>query len=199
VTHADTIRKELEAHELALRETVARSSAFVTDAVAAVVRCFQGGNKLLFCGNGGSAADSQHIAAEFINRFNYDRAPLPAIALTVDTSVLTCVANDSAYENVFSRQVEALAKPGDLLVAISTSGRSPTVLRALDVARGKGVVTVGLTGESGRESMGSRCDLCLAAASRETARIQEVHEFVLHLVAGMVERELFPRPDEPRQ
>lgn len=197
MTAADAIRRELEAHERALRETLAESSAFVTGAAKALAECFEGGGKILFCGNGGSAADSQHIAAEFINRFEYDRAPLPAIALTTDTSVLTCVANDSAYENVFSRQIEALGRPGDVLVAISTSGRSPTVLKALEAARERGLVTVGLTGAKGREPMSPRCDLCLVVASSETARIQEVHEFVLHVVAGMVERELFPHPGEP--
>ncbi len=196
MTPADALQSALAAHEAALRTTLAESASLVTAIADSMTRCFRAGNKLLFCGNGGSAADSQHFAAEFINRFNYDRAPLPALALSTDTSVLTCIANDSAYENVFSRQIEALAQPGDLLVAISTSGRSPTVLKALDAARAKRVTTVGLTGTRGREPMAPKCDHCLVAATADTARIQEVHEFVLHVIAGIVESEMFPRTAE---
>jgi D-sedoheptulose 7-phosphate isomerase len=129
--------------------------------------------------------------AEFVNRFRMDRAALPALALTVDTSILTAIGNDSSYEFTFSRQVEALAKPGDVLAAISTSGGSPNVLKALEVARERGVKTVGFTGEKGRQIMAPKCDHCLVVPSADTPRVQEVHEFVWHAICGMVEQALF--------
>jgi D-sedoheptulose 7-phosphate isomerase len=155
------------------------------------VECFRKGNKILLCGNGGSAADSQHMASEFVNRFRLERAALPAIALTVDTSILTSIGNDSSYGFTFSRQVEALAKPGDVLAAISTSGGSPNILKALEAARERGIKTVGFTGEKGRQVMASKCALCLVVPSADTPRIQEVHEFVWHAICGMVEQALF--------
>jgi D-sedoheptulose 7-phosphate isomerase len=131
------------------------------------------------------------MVAEFVNRFRMDRAALPAIALTVDTSILTAIGNDSSYELTFSRQVEALGKPGDILAAISTSGGSPNILKALDVARARGLTTVGFTGERGRLSMASKCDLCLVVPSADTPRVQEVHEFIWHVICGVVEQALF--------
>ena len=147
----------------------------------------------MLCGNGGSAADSQHIAAEFVNRYRMNRAALPAIALTVDTSILTSIGNDSSYEFTFSRQVEALARPGDILAALSTSGGSPNILKALEVARVHNVKTIGFTGETGRQSMASKCDLCLVVPSSDTPRVQEVHEFVWHVICDMVEQALFEK------
>jgi len=182
----------LEAHVTALRSTLEKSPDFIDDMARRLVECFRAGNKLLLFGNGGSAADAQHIAAEFINRFSYDRPALPALALTTDSSVLTCIGNDSSYVEVFARQVEALARPGDMVVAISTSGGSRNVLRGIEAARGAGCVVVGLTGLRGEQTMVPLCDLCLMAQSLDTARIQEVHEFVLHLVSGQVEAEIFP-------
>ena len=131
-----------------------------------LVECFRQGNKVMLCGNGGSAANSQHMVAEFVNRFRIDRAALPAIALTVDTSILTAIGNNSSYEYTFSRQVEALGRPGDTLAAISTSGGSPNVLKALEVAHERGVKTIGFTGEKGRLTMAPKCDLCLVVPSR---------------------------------
>lgn len=185
------LTEQLTAHDHLLAQTIRESAALVEEIGVCMVECFRQGNKLLLCGNGGSAADSQHMAAEFVNRFNIDRAALPAIALTVDSSILTAIGNDSSFERVFSRQVEALGKPGDVLAAISTSGGSPNVLKALDAARAAGMKAVGFTGEKGRRNMAPRCDLCLIVPSTDTPRIQEVHQFVWHALCGMVEQALF--------
>ncbi len=185
------IDDELAAHIEAIRGTVEGSSPIVSTVVARLTTCFDQGGKLLICGNGGSAADAQHFAAEFTNRMRFDRPPLPAIALTTDTSVLTSIANDAAYEDVFSRQVEALGRPGDVLIGMSTSGRSANVLAALSAGRRRGMVTVGFTGEAGAQQMGADCDHLLAVPSNDTARIQECHEFVYHAIAGMVETQMF--------
>ena len=186
---------ELAAHIAALTGTVAESSGAIADVVARLCSCFEDGGKLLLCGNGGSAADAQHIAAEFMNRLRLDRRPLPAIALTTDTSVLTCIANDACYDEVFARQVEALGSTGDVLFAFSTSGASANVLAALTAGRQRGMLTVGLTGQSGADSMAPDCDVVLVVPSRDCARIQECHEFVCHVIAGMVEKQLFGRTD----
>ena len=184
-------KQELDAHEQVLRKLVDEQSDLLQRLADTFVEAFRRGNKLLFCGNGGSAADSQHIAAEFINRFRFDRAALPAIALTVDTSVLTCIGNDAAFDQVFSRQVEALALPGDIVVGLSTSGNSKNVLKALEAARAKKAFTVGLTGAGGFDRMSPLSDLCLAVPSKDTARIQEGHEFALHCIASIVESVMF--------
>jgi D-sedoheptulose 7-phosphate isomerase len=188
------IEDELIAHIAAVQGMVANSSAAIADIVARLAFCFEQGGKLLICGNGGSAADAQHFAAEFMNRFRIDRQPWPAIALSTDTSVLTSIANDASYDEVFARQVEALGRPGDVLIALTTSGSSANVLAALNMARRQGLVTVGFTGDAGAERMNADCDLLLAVPSRETARIQECHEFVYHFIAGAVEAEL-ARPE----
>jgi D-sedoheptulose 7-phosphate isomerase len=185
------LEEELKNHTRIMEQTVEQCAPVIRDIAACLVECFRQGNKLMLCGNGGSAADSQHMAAEFVNRFRMDRAALPAIALTVDTSLLTAIGNDSSYEFTFSRQVEALAKLGDVLAAISTSGGSLNILKALQVARSRGVKTVGFTGEKGRESMGPLCHLCLIVPSADTPRVQEAHEFVWHAICGMVEQALF--------
>ncbi len=185
------LEEELRIHTLIMEQTVEQSSPDISKIAECLVECFRKGNKLLVCGNGGSAADSQHVVAEFVNRFHQERAALPAIALTVDTSILTSVANDSSFEFTFARQVEALGRPGDVLAALSTSGSSPNILRALKVARERGVKTIGFTGEKGRLAMAPMCDLCLVVPSEDTPRVQEVHEFVWHVVCGMVEQALF--------
>jgi D-sedoheptulose 7-phosphate isomerase len=185
------LKEELAAHVAALDGLVAESAETIHQAVTALCRCFEQEGKLLICGNGGSAADAQHIAAEFVNRLRLDRRPLPAIALTTDTSVLTCIANDASYDDVFARQVDALGGAGDVLLAISTSGGSPNVLAALRTARQRGLVTVGLTGQAGVERMAGDCDLLIAVPSSDCARIQEGHEFACHFIAGMVEQRLF--------
>jgi D-sedoheptulose 7-phosphate isomerase len=189
------IEDELTAHVAAVEGMVARSSAVMSDIVARLVSCFEQGGKLLICGNGGSAADGQHFAAEFMNRFRIDRQPWPAIALSTDTSVLTSIANDAVYDDVFARQVQALGRPGDVLIGLSTSGRSANVLAALRAARERGLVTIGFTGEAGSEPMARACDLLLAVPSNETARIQEGHEFAYHVIAGMVEAQLHRAED----
>jgi D-sedoheptulose 7-phosphate isomerase len=153
------------------------------------------GGKLLLAGNGGSAADAQHIAGELVGRLNYDRAPVAAIALTTDSSVLTAVANDYGYENVFERQIRGLGRPGDVLIAISTSGRSPNILRAIATARQQGLTVVGLTGRSGGE-MAPLCDLCLQAPAEATQLIQQIHITAAHIICGIVEERLFPRSGE---
>jgi D-sedoheptulose 7-phosphate isomerase len=181
---------ELAAHVEAIRATVAGSSAVIVEIVARLSACFKAGGKLLICGNGGSAADAQHFAAEFMNRFRVDRQPWPAIALTTDTSVLTSIANDATFDDVFARQVEALGRAGDVLIAISTSGGSANVLAAISVARRRGMITVAFTGEGGAGRMAVDCDLLLAVPSTNTARIQECHEFLYHFIAGAVETEL---------
>lgn len=187
------IEAEYNVHKQVLEQTVQQSSRLIADIAECIVQCFQQGNKLLLCGNGGSAADAQHIAAEFVNRFRFDHAALPAGALTTDTSILTAIGNDSAYENIFARQVEAFARPGDILAGISTSGGSPNVLKALDTARAQGVVTIGFTGEEGRNTMEPKCDYCLIVPSADTPRIQECHEFVWHVICGIVEQTIFSK------
>lgn len=157
------------------------------------VDTFRQGRKMLFCGNGGSAADAQHLAAELSGRYRYDRDPLPAEALHVNTSFVTAVANDYAYEEVFARMVRAWGQEGDLLVALSTSGNSPNILRSLEAARGKGMRTMGLTGAGGGR-MAGLCDLLLEIPSSDTPRIQECHMLVGHILCDITERELFPRP-----
>ena len=152
----------------------------------------ENGRKLLLAGNGGSAADAQHIAGELLSRLNYDRAPAAALALTTDSSVLTAIGNDYGYERLFERQILGLGAAGDVFVAISTSGRSPNILRAIDAARGKRLVIVGFTGRTGGE-MPSRCDLCLHAPSDSTPLIQQIHITAGHIICGLVEERLFPR------
>ena len=149
------------------------------------------GRKMLLFGNGGSAADSQHLAAEMVGRFGPDRAPLAAIALSTDTSILTAVGNDYGYEKVFARQIEALGQPGDTAIGISTSGNSPSVLEALDVARNKGLFTIGFTGETGGK-MNGRTEALFRVPSRVTARIQETHILLGHILCELVDRQLFP-------
>jgi len=188
-----TLVTELKTHQAVLEQTVEQTADVIEQITDAIIRCFRQGNKLLICGNGGSAADAQHVAGEFVNRFRYDHAALPAIALTTDTSILTCIGNDSAFENIFSRQVEAIGKPGDILVGISTSGGSPNILKALEAARTRGLLTVGFTGEKGREKMGAKCDMCLVVPSADTPRIQESHIFVWHVICDAVERTIFPK------
>ena len=149
------------------------------------------GRKMMFFGNGGSAADSQHLAAEMVGRFGPERCALAAIALSTDTSILTSVGNDYGFEKVFARQIEALGQAGDVAIGISTSGNSPNVLEALDVARSKGLYTVGFTGESGGK-MNGRAETLFRVPSRQTPRIQETHILLGHVICELVDRELFP-------
>jgi D-sedoheptulose 7-phosphate isomerase len=184
------LNQELQEHLAAIQEMVAESGQVIATVAERVRSCFESGGKVLICGNGGSAADAQHLAAEFINRMRFDRRPLPAIALTTDSSVLTCIGNDLDFAEVFARQVDALGRPGDILLALSTSGGSANVLAALRAARRHEMFTVGLTGERGIAQMSSECDVTIAAPVSDTARIQECHEFVTHFIAGWVENQL---------
>jgi D-sedoheptulose 7-phosphate isomerase len=171
-------------------ETVVADAQFRTTiaAVAAVIAKALGGNgKLLLAGNGGSAADAQHLAAEFLSRFVSDRRPLPAIALTTDSSVLTAIGNDYGFDHVFERQVRGLGQPGDVFLAISTSARSRNVLAALRAARAVNVTTIGFTGKNPGE-MAGLCDHCLCAPSDETAIIQQIHIVAGHAICGLVEQ-----------
>ena len=152
-----------------------------------VIDSLESGGKLLLCGNGGSAADAQHLAAEFVGKFRARRDPLPAIALTANTSTLTAIGNDWSFEEVFARQVEALGRKGDVLLALSTSGESENVLRAIDRARSMGMLAVGFGGGGG-SPMDSRVDICLKIPSSETPRIQEGHILAGHIICDLVER-----------
>jgi D-sedoheptulose 7-phosphate isomerase len=152
-----------------------------------MVTCIRAGGKVLFCGNGGSAADAQHLAAELLGRFLKDRAPLPAIALNTNNSVITSISNDYGFAEIFSRQIYGIASNKDMLVALSTSGNSENVINALGAAREVGMVTVGLSGESGGR-IREACDLCICVPSSSTPRIQEMHIAVGHLLCELVEQ-----------
>lgn len=156
------------------------------------IEAYRAGKKVLIAGNGGSAADAQHIAAELVARFYFDRPGLPAIALTVDTSILTAVGNDYGYDYVFARQVEANGNPGDVFIGISTSGNSPNIMRALGVAREKGMVTVGLIGGTGGKML-TECDIPICVPSKDTPRIQESHIMIGHIACEVIERVLFAK------
>ena len=163
----------------------------------AIISAFRNKNKLLLAGNGGSAADAQHIAAEFVNRFCFDRPALNAIALTTDTSVITSIGNDSGFENVFARQIEALGNEGDVFVGISTSGTSENIIRALHTCRAKKILTIGLSGIF-RGPMKDLCDVCIKVPSEETPRIQEAHILIGHIICSLVEHELFDREKQEK-
>jgi D-sedoheptulose 7-phosphate isomerase len=180
------------------REFFERRADDVRLAALQAAACLAGGGKLLFCGNGGSAADAQHLAAEFVNRFLADRSALPAIALTTDTSCLTAIGNDDDFSRIFSRQVEALGRKGDLLVGLSTSGNSANIVAALRTAAAAGLRTVGMTGQGGG-AMASHCDLLLDVPSSFTPLIQEIHITVGHLFCWLTEYYLVERPDEYRK
>lgn len=160
-----------------------------TALAARTISTFQGGGKLLFCGNGGSACDAMHIAGEFCGRYVRERRGLPAIALSADAGILTAVGNDYGFERIFARQVEALGKPGDILIAMSTSGSSPNVLEALHEAERQGIYRILLTGEKGRDKA-ALADALFVVPSSVTARIQEVHMVALHLLAELVDEHL---------
>ncbi len=166
--------------------------ASVEQVVAEIVKALQADKKILFCGNGGSAADAQHIAAELSGRFYHDRDPLFAEALHVNTSYLTAVANDYGYDHVYSRLVKAKGRAGDVLVGISTSGNSTNIIEALKIAQAQGMVTVSMTGETGGK-MKEHSDILLNVPSKDTPRIQEVHILLGHIICELVELELFPQ------
>jgi D-sedoheptulose 7-phosphate isomerase len=161
---------------------------------SACLKALRSGGKLLLAGNGGSAADAQHIAGEFLSRLRFDRSPLPAVALTTDSSVLTAVANDYGYDRVFERQVRGLGRPGDIFIGISTSGKSLNVIAALEVARALGIVTVGFSGNGpGVTIMRPLCDHLLAVPSDDTPIIQQIHITAAHIICEIVEKTIFER------
>lgn len=186
----------MEQHFLEAKEVIEQfaktpaNMALVNASVEAIVKCYQGGGKVLIFGNGGSAADAQHFAGELVSRFYFDRPGLSAFALTTDTSVLTAIGNDYGYDYVFARQVEASAKAGDVVIGISTSGNSANVLRAFTAAQQIGAITIGLTGQSGG-AMKELCQICICAPSNSTPRIQECHLVIEHTICAQVEQILF--------
>ena len=183
------IQERFEEH-LAVANAVMQSDilAQVERVATAIKAALANGKKVLFCGNGGSAADSQHLAAEFVGRFQKERQGLPAIALTVDTSILTAVGNDYGFDKVFVRQVEALGNEGDVLVGISTSGTSPNVLAAVELAKTKGMYCVGMTAANGAK-LAEICDECIAVPAKVTARAQEMHILIGHILCELVDGE----------
>jgi D-sedoheptulose 7-phosphate isomerase len=161
----------------------------IVQAASIITSCLQSGGKLLLFGNGGSAADAQHLAAEFVGRFLLERRALPAIALTTDSSILTAVGNDYGFEQVFARQIQALGRPGDIAIGISTSGNSPNVLEAMKTARSQGLRTIGLSGKDGR-ALAQAVDIAIVVSSDNTAQVQECHIAIGHLLCELTEREL---------
>lgn len=181
-----------ESADLKLRFTQ-KNAEILSQVIKLLVEAFKAGNKLLLFGNGGSAADAQHIAAEFINRYLIERPPLPAIALTTDTSVLTSISNDYSFQDVFVKQIKALGKAGDVAIGISTSGKSVNVLKGIKVAKEMGLKTVALVGGDGGE-LAKITDLALVVESASTPRIQEVHITIGHIICEMVDLMLFQKP-----
>jgi len=181
-----TARRSLEQHLETFNSLIAECGDQIEDCASIIVDTVKRGAKLLICGNGGSAADAQHIAAEFVGRYETERRALPAIALTTDTSALTALANDYSFERVFARQVEALAAEGDCMIAISTSGNSPNVIAAVMTARAKGCRIIGMTGAKGKK-LAALCDASLLVPSERTARIQEAHITVAHIWCEIVD------------
>ncbi len=180
------LKREI-AESIAVTSELERScSSQIIEAATTILTALQSGGKIIAFGNGGSAAEAQHLVAELVGRYRTDRQPLAAVALTVETASLTAIANDYGFEQIFSRQLLALAKPGDVAVAISTSGNSANVLMAVEAARSQGLVTIGLTGKTGGK-LTAMVQVCLHAPSDCTARIQEMHMLMIHLVCGFVE------------
>ena len=173
-----------------------RNAPAVARAALMIVECYKAGGKVLICGNGGSAADAQHIAAELVNRMMFNRDPLAAVALTTDTSVLTSIANDFDFQQVFAKQVEALGRQDDVIIGISTSGRSENVIRALVQAGKKGLQRIALTGPPG-SPMEQAAELCLCVDADHVPCIQETHLTIGHMICEIVEAQLFPNPERP--
>ncbi len=184
------IQRQLQAHQQVMTLIERELSVQIAEMTALLTEAFRNGKKLLVMGNGGSAADSQHFVAEIVGRFKLERPALPAVALSTDTSILTAIGNDYGFDSIFSRQVEALATAGDVVVGISTSGNSPNVKKALELARQRGCHTVGLLGKDGG-SIKPVCDLALVVPTNDTPRVQEGHITIIHIVCDLVEKGLF--------
>ena len=179
----------LNQHLEVFQKVIVETSETIEECAELIFETFQRGNKILICGNGGSAADAQHLAAEFVGRYETERIALPAIALTTDTSALTALANDYGFERIFARQVEALAKKDDILIAISTSGNSPNIISAVMSARKIGCKIIGMTGAKGKK-LASLCDRCVLIPSERTARIQEAHITIAHIWCEIIDKRL---------
>ena len=184
----DIIRSAVEEHIEQARRFLFQDVATLSEVARKLTECLKAGGKILWCGNGGSAADAQHLAAELMGRFKRERAPLPAIALTTDTSLLTAVGNDYGYQHVFSRQVRGLMTAKDVLVGLSTSGNSPNVVEAIAAAKAIGGFTVGFLGNEGGK-LKAECDISLVVPHADTARIQEIHIMAGHILCDLIERE----------
>jgi D-sedoheptulose 7-phosphate isomerase len=184
---AETVAESLRVKSLFFEANKTR----IAETAETIAHGLKNGHKILLFGNGGSAADAQHIAAEFVGRFGPDRTALPAISLSTDTSVLTALSNDYGYAQVFARQIEALGQAGDSAIGISTSGNSPSVLVALEMAKSKGLFTIGFTGETGGK-MGDFTEVLFRVPSRHTSRIQETHNLLGHILCELIDRHLFP-------
>ena len=185
-----SVIQQLQEHRSVVERMENDLAAGIADLATRLAQSLLKGGKLLVMGNGGSAADAQHFAAEIVGRFKLERSALPAVALTTDSSILTAIGNDYSFEQIFSRQVEALACSGDVVVGISTSGNSPNVLVALELARQRGCLTVGFLGKDGG-SIAHHCDIPLVVPSADTPRIQEGHIAIIHIVCDLVEKSLF--------
>jgi len=182
-----TIKEAIETHQKMVAAFETSAPDTIVAIAEAIVQSLRAGGTVYLCGNGGSAADAQHIAGEFVGRFRAERRALPAVALSTDTSVLTCIANDYDYEQVFARQVEALVRPRDILWGFSTSGTSPNVLQAAEAARRKGARVIAFTGRANSELQAS-ADLCFCADAPLTARSQEIHQLAYHIICELVEQ-----------
>lgn len=185
--------KEHFTDSILVKEQILKDENLITlikNASLEVIKAYRNGNKTLLAGNGGSAADAQHIAGEFVSRFYFDRPGIASIALTTDTSILTAIGNDYGYENLFARQVQAQGVKGDIFIGISTSGNSKNILKALDLCKQKGIISIGLSGASGG-AMNELCDYCIKVPSTCTPRIQEAHILIGHIICAITEEELF--------
>lgn len=190
----DTIKSQLEASCLVKQQMLDNTGILQTieDAASSCISALKAGNKIILAGNGGSAADAQHIAAELVGRFETERPGLPAITLTTNSSTVTAVANDYEYNNIFRRQVQALGQRGDVFIGISTSGNSPNVVAAIEQCKEQGITVIGLTGETGGK-MQQLCDICVRVPSTNTARIQESHITIGHILCSLIDSALTPK------
>lgn len=187
-----SIREQIQA-SITVKQEILQNSMFIAkigQTASIIVEAYLKGKKTLLAGNGGSAADAQHIAGEFVSRFNFDRPSIASIALTTDSSILTAIGNDYGYDKLFERQIQALGIPGDVFIAISTSGNSLNIINALKVCKDKGIISIGLTGSKGGK-MNGLCDICVNVPSTDTPRIQESHILIGHIICCIVEEKLF--------
>jgi len=182
------IQASIDAKQLILKDE--KLLGQIIQSAETIIEGYKSGKKTMFAGNGGSAADAQHLAGELVARFYFDRPGIPSIALTTDSSVLTAIGNDYGFERLFSRQVQAMGNAGDIFIGLSTSGNSPNILSALDACKEKGIFSIGLTGMTGGK-MADKCDICIKVPSHDTPRIQESHILIGHILCCAIEQELF--------